>query len=339
MDIDFPVTETVLFTGAGFTHNFGGLLAKTMWSEIHNRTQKYNLPRLNEIVKSTYDYEELYNKVVNGDDYNSEEKNALITSVYDAYDTLDGVVRYYSERFQNTTNVDIDALSEFILAFAGIGRQRGFFFTINQDLFIERYFVGSGVDRPICPGVRVDDLRFSNYSKRGKDLTGEDYATLPATDDLPAIARELNNLTRILYIKLHGSYDWRDADNHRKLIIGTEKEHDIKMEPILSFNYDLFKSVLAKPARRMLIIGYGFRDTHINGIIANSIKENNLSLYIVSPTDPDKFKEYILNGAGEHRDLFWGHTKGYYPYVLADIFPHGHPKSKHLRNIYRDLFE
>lgn len=39
----------------------------------------------------------------------------------------------------------------------------------------------------------------------------------------------------------------------------------------------------------MFVIGYGFRDEHINEIIASSVKEHGLQLYVLSPQKPSEF--------------------------------------------------
>ncbi len=71
---DFPTSKTILFTGAGFTHNFGGFLAKTMWAEIHNRLQRSNQTRLIQKLKNEFNYEDLYQQIVYGTDYSPDEK-------------------------------------------------------------------------------------------------------------------------------------------------------------------------------------------------------------------------------------------------------------------------
>jgi len=37
-------SEHILFTGAGFTKNFGGLLAKEMWSKLFNNSKVQSYP-------------------------------------------------------------------------------------------------------------------------------------------------------------------------------------------------------------------------------------------------------------------------------------------------------
>ncbi len=335
----FAITSTILFTGAGFTYNFGGLLARTMWSEIHNRIQKYDVPNIVKVLKRNCDYEEIYNIILNGTSFTEREKLAIIDAVYEAYESLDSIIRYYNTRDIKTTTVDTSLLSKFILRFAGENKERGYFFTLNQDIFIERYFNGSGMDAPRCPGIKIqNNLRFSGWDKRGKELEKEDLGRVPTAVELEKHKTDLFNVSRLFYMKLHGSFDWRDASNERKLIIGTNKVEDIQKEPILKWYFQEFKNVLSRNNCRTLIIGYGFRDSHINAVLLKSVKSNGLKLYIVCPIDPMEFYVNTLSVFGEDRDLIWDNVGGYYPYNLAEIFPKELPPSTHLKNLCNDLF-
>ena len=119
------------------------------------------------------------------------------------------------------------------------------------------------------------------------------------------------------YIKLHGSYDWRDEKNQTKMIIGTNKPGQIEKEPLLSWYFQLFKEVLILGNRRLLIIGYGFGDPHINDVIIDAIKRHNLKIYVMSPDDPKNFRRRM-------DDIDWNiyrATSGYYQCTLKELFP------------------
>src|SRR3990172_8999185 len=114
---DFPVSETVLLTGAGFTHNFGGFLAADMWDEIHNNFQRNNP---------------------------NNEKGKI-----------DKIVCSYKSRIINrTAEVDTYKLRRFFQRLNGQGRDCGFFFTVNQDILIEQYF-SEGSTGPALPGIKA----------------------------------------------------------------------------------------------------------------------------------------------------------------------------------------
>lgn len=338
-EITFPVTETVVLTGAGFTHNFGGFLARTMWAEVHNRAHKYNEPRIVNILKTCFDYEYIYNKVLYEGSFTDTEKDAILKSTHEAYEALDCIARFYNNRDRATTPIDTSLLSDFILRFAGKHNERGFFFTLNQDTFIERYFDASGLDRPRCPGIKIENnLRFSTYDKRGNKLNDKDFGIVPTWVQLEKQKEDLYNVCRLFYIKLHGSYDWKDSSDKNKLIIGTNKTKDIQSEPILKWYLQLFNKVLSMPNRRLLIIGYGFRDPHINEVLIKSIKGSGLKIYVICPMDPEEFLKRTLTHIGDDSKLVWEAIVGYYPYNFIEIFPKELPKSQHLINIERDIF-
>ena len=49
------------------------------------------------------------------------------------------------------------------------------------------------------------------------------------------------------------------------------------------------KSWLNSPDTRLLVVGYGFGDKHINQCIVNAIGKG-LKLYVISPQSPQEFK-------------------------------------------------
>lgn len=334
--IDFPVSRAIFLTGAGFTHNFGGFLARSMWAEIHNRIQQSGEPRLIQLIKSRFNYEELYHTVVNGKDYTLHEKSAFIDAVLKAYEALDGLVRDYNNRYLNTTFIDLDRVNDLIARFAGQSNEKGFFFTLNQDLFVERYY--SSQQKLVYPGVSVNYIRFNNG--RDKELVQEDLARIPTQqEELQRHKSELKSLGGFYYVKLHGSYDWRDSNNQKKLVIGVTKDEQIKTEPILSWYFELLEEVLSLPERRLLIIGYGFRDQHINEVLAKSVIDSGLKIFIVNPTDPERFQKTTLENTGSHKRTLWDGIVGYYPLSLGEFFPYGTSSTQHYRTLLENLFD
>ena len=94
----------------------------------------------------------------------------------------------------------------------------------------------------------------------------------------------------------------------------------------------IFKMVLTK-AKRLLVIGYSFRDEHINRAIALAMAachNPNLELYVVSPERPNLFMERLYGeqvhsfGIPEkipHGKYLGERLKGYFPYTLAKVIP------------------
>ncbi|MCO5382417.1 MAG: hypothetical protein NHB15_10310 [Methanosarcina barkeri] len=58
--------ENILLLGAGFTKNFGGLLASEMWAEIFNNENIQTQPRIKKLMQNNFDYESIYYSVLEG---------------------------------------------------------------------------------------------------------------------------------------------------------------------------------------------------------------------------------------------------------------------------------
>ena len=81
-------------------------------------------------------------------------------------------------------------------------------------------------------------------------------------------------------IKLHGSFNWRTMDGRNSMVVGTGKEDQINAYPLLSWYWDIFKSVLSAGNVRLLIVGYGFGDDHVNATIADAVEHHGLRVFI-----------------------------------------------------------
>ena len=68
--------------------------------------------------------------------------------------------------------------------------------------------------------------------------------------------------------KLHGSSNWFTADGKRLLIMGGAKHQEIGRHPILTWYKQRFETLLSQPNSRLMVIGYGFRDEHVNQAFA-----------------------------------------------------------------------
>jgi hypothetical protein len=71
------IREPVLLTGAGFTRNFGGFLVNQMWDKILNHEQVQSHPSLVNLLKDNFDFESVYNEVMDGNSHSTEAQLAL----------------------------------------------------------------------------------------------------------------------------------------------------------------------------------------------------------------------------------------------------------------------
>jgi hypothetical protein len=116
-----------------------------MWEKIFNHEQVQNHPSLVNLLKNNFDFESVYNEVMDANSYPPEAQAALQQSVKSAYDQLDDATRNYwgpSASFTSRPLVNWQSFSKLLEHFASEGKAKGYIFTLNQDLFVERWHSG-----------------------------------------------------------------------------------------------------------------------------------------------------------------------------------------------------
>jgi hypothetical protein len=332
---EINVCKNIILTGAGFTRDFGGFLAEEMWTQIYNHPAIRSCPRVAELMRTNFDYESIYNAVLKSDEYDETEKRAIRESVFEAYINLDEEISTPA----NLNGASISGIKNMLALFKGAKDQTGFIFTLNQDMFLERHC--APIARPCVSALHL------GYGKLDRS---KHFHKLPTEIQLKDLMRD-RPLTNggLYYIKLHGSVNWKGHDDETKMVIGLEKEDQIAKEPLLRIYVNLFKMVLSR-AKRLLVIGYSFKDEHINSNVALAMAEcrnPNLELYVVSTERPAIFmnslesycaiknKQVIPNGKFflENKKL-----KGYFPYSVSQIFPPTNHETQKWKMIQRSIF-
>ena len=264
-------TKSILLTGAGFTKNFGGFLADDMRSFIVDKIMKHQ--RLVKLLNSsTLNYEDVYAKVIHGR-YSKDDKSALTDAFGYVYKRLDDVIRGVSWESNAPHGVNIYGVKNFLDRFGStVNGKRGYFFTLNQDLFIERWY---GQETLLKIPGNLNLSRMDAFPQR--ELESNDYLPVPTTNKIDTIRAEDNKKTsssgRYHYLKLHGSFNWYDGKDpeRRIMVIGGQKLEQIENQPILRYYNEKFREVLTQPSRKVCVIGYSFRDKHINDIIREAL--------------------------------------------------------------------
>ena len=330
-EINFQVHDKILLTGAGFTHNFGAPLARDVWASIFTNRHVQSRPRVRELLLNNFDFESVYQEITDGNDYERADKDAMKVAVDAAYESIDLTIRNFL--FADKSSVNIYSVNELIGQFAPprSTRTKGMFFTLNQDLFIERMYTN---DNTVSfPGIQV---HHNLAARQGQPLEAQDWCRLPTRSELENLKGALRH-EHFLYFKLHGSHDWLDSGGTNKLIIGTAKEKSIQQEPLLEWYFEIFRAALMQPERKLLVVGYGFRDAHINDVIAEAVNKSHLRFYVVNPAPISRFHEEIMLG---HRgNEIWYGLAGYFPHSLREIFPGDQSKTGARKNIYENFFE
>ncbi len=339
MSINFK--NSVLFTGAGFTKNFGGFLAREMWSKIFNDLRLDELPRIKELLRNNFDFETIYSEVINSQNYTGKQKQEFQDVIKKAYADMDKMLSQYVFTGSDPYGVNTYGVNKLLGSFTGSSGETGLHFTLNQDLFMER--------QTKRQPLGLATLKYKDYLDQiqtGKIET-ERTVQLPDRAFLEDFKKNnLNSTGDLLYIKLHGSFGWGSVHGGDQMVLGTNKYEDIVKEPLLAWYFELLEKALYRSGVTMLVIGYGFKDEHINKILAKAINEHGLQLYIISPEDPESFKnriigkpstEGVLWSPNEQGETIWKGIVGYFPYLLREIYP-ADQSATHVANDLANIF-
>jgi hypothetical protein len=166
---------------------------------------------------------------------------------------------------------------------AGSVRSRGFFFTLNQDLLVERACTDLGGQT----NISAFGLRHQQWFTDRANLAPSQSLNvqLPTENECPKLIARSKQGGSLAYVKLHGSINWKSSTGDDCLVIGDNKSAQIEREPLLRQYFNLFKKVLNTPGARLVVVGYGFRDCHVNKAVAEAVRSNGLKLFLVSPSD------------------------------------------------------
>lgn len=290
----YPPSQTILLTGAGFTKSFDGYLASEMWATIFSQSEIQELNNLRKFLLSNFDYEWVYDQVVFSKqpqlNFTDREKLAFIKAVRAAYEQMHRIVC----RDEIDHRVSASAVCHSLISrFAGSGNKRGFFFTLNHDLLVEAFYSNGERVNLVIPGLQ--NPKWFN-GRLGPELEPGDHVQLKDEATVEKIKAEFcrKSAGQFVYVKLHGSYGWKAKDGADVMVIGHAKTESLEREPLLKWYLSLFREALNKFEQKLVIIGYGFGDEHINGVIAEAISKFKLRFYVISPKSPTAFREMLL---------------------------------------------
>lgn len=347
----------VLLTGAGFTANFGAPLAKEIYEKIfnHKKIQKNKLIRnmlLNEMYLMRSDYEKLFEDILSSEKYDLETKVILKNALLDIF--IKDVDVYCRSPLYADNECQPKYLQNFFIKFLNTN-DKSIFFSLNQDLFIERrlyhltseqnnsngghvrtFFEQKGISRNkyvfmkrlgITDHLNTNDMQEYEL-KFGIMVDDSTYKTaLSEFDDW-----ESNKSLNCPYIKLHGSMDWIDANGDPVMITGVDKSNQIVRYKLIEYYNELFAKVLTQMQCKIFIIGYGFNDDHINNALCKSMSNLNMELYVI---DKRPLADFLASLAGklrfntEYVDDFKKKLRGYLhngmnvmdmKYIMVDNF-------------------
>lgn len=260
----------MLLTGAGFAKNWGGFLAREVWERM--------------LASPTVRGNEVLRKVLldNPEDFEAALAFVRLKSPKIAALMETAVLEVFEEQDDNETRDWFDFQSEkfhdFTAKFRG-SDGTAMFFTLNQDLLVERRWRDGEL---WAPGV--GNLALSEARAR----LSEEYRERVAVD--PAVELRVGAVN---YLKLHGSFVWNSASGNALLVAGADKRTQIAEQfAILAQYLKLFRLACEMVGARLVVIGYSFRDPHINAIIAGAAR-NGLELAVMDTRSATSLKNQL----------------------------------------------
>jgi hypothetical protein len=219
-----------------------------------------------------------------------------------------------------------DFIARFCPGAVAIGT--GYVFSLNQDLLLERIYGTQPARQQLTiPGVIWLDPT---------PPLPAGAQPIPLASLVDPTAGEPQLLRNFNHIKLHGSINWRSSDGSSSMVMGRRKPLTIARSPLIDWYHRVFEQVLSSGDVRLMVIGYGWGDEHINDPIVEAVRNRGLQIYSWNPQHP----EAML--AGRHRgdDILGGVTLGFTTRSMTEVMPNSptNPGSAHYDGIVRDFF-
>jgi len=125
------------------------------------------------------------------------------------------------------------------------------------------------------------------------------------------------------------------------MVLGGGKKIAIGHSDLLACYQNLFSKVLRAGDVRVMVIGYGFHDDHINKILAEAVQSFGARMFIWDKQHPLQF----LNAVPIADPSGPGRTFDFRPYLcgaasrnIAEVFPFGAHPSTEYRRIVSSFF-
>jgi hypothetical protein len=272
----------ILLLGAGFSRNWGGLLANEVFDYLIGQKDVAQDGWLKSLLwkhKITGGFE---NALADAQVAFARDPAKYGPSLRTLQAAISNVFKKINQAFFDRPGMEFQEyidrmLRTFLVRFDAI-------FTLNQDVLLEHHYFRhielTGPRRWLgaqLPGLRriPDDTATVNPSW-GKDTW------VPLEEQSFRIETGLQPC-----FKLHGSSNWKDSEGGSLLVIGGKKSREIRSHAVLAWSFEQFRQQLFQPRSRLFVIGYGFRDQHINDVIIEAVSRHELRFFVIDPFGSD----------------------------------------------------
>ncbi len=312
-EVDMTFT---LLLGAGFSRNWGGWLADEVFEYLIG--YKRITPPLRELLmrhkgKGGYEaalaeLQEMHSTAVSPVPQDLDLFQDALSQMFSDLDTA-----FESVPFEQSNDRQ-KLVAAFLTKFDAI-------FTLNQDLLLERHYLNENVSL-------LSEGKWSGWTIPGmlqQSAANVEPLTNPnlgmwVPDGGFDVATNLQP-----YYKLHGSSNWFISAMENVMVIGGNKKSAIDRYPILKFYSEQFHEYLTKNTSRLMIIGYGFGDDHINKLIMDAVGASELTIFIVDPLGldvMDKNRGATIHTPSALANTLWPRVIGVSKRPLSGTFNH-----------------
>jgi hypothetical protein len=270
------MTHAVLL-GAGFSRNWGGWLATEVIGELlgrlANEQQTYALLRRDRNFEDTLAQ---CQAEARGSQQARQRLERLENAIVETFGEMNSVFsRLPSLEFSPHVDCSIQA---FLARFDII-------FSLNQDLLLELHYRNELVGHRRWAGVTFPGM-----------VPPPNWHQMPAAERVPLNWRPEgdvqidNNCQPVL--KLHGSTNWREPNGNHLIVMGGDKPGAIERHRVLSQYFQMFRDTLCAGDTKLMVIGYSFRDEHVNEVLVDAGRDHRLQMYLVNPAGLDVLNPY-----------------------------------------------
>jgi len=268
------VANKILLLGAGFSKNWNGPLATEVTAHLMSRLQGDThlcdlLNRMN-FEDALFQLQTEF-LLLGKSKYPPQEVRltAFQAALSDVFDRMNQ--QFQSRQFDFSSDV-ARKVGKFLIGFDSI-------FTLNQDLLLELHYRND--DAALWYGTRWQGWEMPGL----RALQATDPHNRASNKWRPEAPPFQSNARMQPYYKLHGSSGWLTEGGQPLLVIGRDKTGTIAQHPILHWTYQQFEDSLHRDDTRLMVIGYGFGDEHINQSLIDAHQAGKLKLiYLVHPS-------------------------------------------------------
>jgi hypothetical protein len=262
----------VLLTGAGFTRNWGGWLAKELEGDLLARLAPHE--QLRRLVQNSENYEEALGKArtpgYSGIGVSPAQLKIFEDAIKESFWAMNMALGQRGSI--SLSGVHEASIPEYLSKFDAI-------FTLNQDLLLEFHYSAGSLQAGRWIGSYYPGIE-------------PEVATPLNAGEIVRVERRVGTIKqpdsqRQPIYKLHGSVEWTDGSDSL-FVVGGGKEAYIQSKPLLKRYSEIFGEYLRQPNARLMIIGYGFADDHINQLLVEASQSNpSLGVFHVHPEGRD----------------------------------------------------